>query len=163
MLDRETLAVYLNDHLAGSVAALQMMDRLCEVHEDEANRSVIATLREAVASDQRILQNLLVSIGATESVIAKALAWVGEHASRVKLSVERQDDAGVMFFEAIEALALGFHGRQALWHMLDAIEGSLQSGYDFRALSEAVSEQILVLEQMRLEAGRNAFTVSSAH
>ena len=47
-LDEETLAKYLNDHLAGSVAALKFMRRICEVHADSPLRMLMTRLRSDI-------------------------------------------------------------------------------------------------------------------
>jgi hypothetical protein len=158
MIDRDALAIYLNDHLAGSVAALRMMDRVSSFHGPSAIGETFRTLRRGVEADQAVLHDLLARIEAPESVIAKAAGWMGERVSRLKLGVDRADDSGVMLFEAIEALTLGFHGRHALWNLLATLEGDLRSGHDFGRLGRETAAQITLLEQMRLDVGAGALT-----
>jgi hypothetical protein len=158
MIDRDALATYLNDHLAGSVVALRMMDRASSAEGASTLDEPLRTLRRGVEADQAVLQDLLRHIEAPESVIAKAAGWMGERVSRLKLGIDRDDDSGVMRFEAMEALTLGFHGRHALWNMLATLEGDLRSGHDFAQLGRETAAQIAVLEQMRVDAGSGALT-----
>lgn len=46
------LPVYLNDHLAGSVGALQMLDGLIQTHEDQPLEPILTELRRDIESDQ---------------------------------------------------------------------------------------------------------------
>ena len=131
--DRAALQVYLNDHLAGSVGAFQLMDRLCSAHADRRLGDLLDGLRYEVKEEQTILQNLLASIGGTESTVAKTIAWVGEKVSRFKIGPGGHDSSGLMLFEALEALSLGFWGRRSLWWTLAQLarEAPIESSVDF--------------------------------
>jgi hypothetical protein len=77
-LDEETLATYLSDHLAGSVAALQLMDRICAAHGDGPIGLLMTRLRSDVAFEQTQVRQLLAALSAKESQVRRAVAWLGE-------------------------------------------------------------------------------------
>jgi hypothetical protein len=72
----ESLAVYLNDHLAGSVAALELLDALAgRVHGTPAEQ-MLRTVRVEVTADQDVLRAVLDKVGGDESRLKQAAAWL---------------------------------------------------------------------------------------
>lgn len=53
------LSVYLNDHLAGSVAAIELLDDLIKIYEGQPLAKFFADLRNDVSADQEALRKLL--------------------------------------------------------------------------------------------------------
>lgn len=162
VVDRHALGVYLNDHLAGSVAGLEAMERIADTQQDTPlGRSMDALVHRA-NNDQNVVRELLVFIDVPERSTIGALAWVGEKVSRLKLGSDSDTSTPLMLFEALEALTLGFYGRRALWHVLAAISGTLASRFDFTALARQVEADLTVLEQFRLDAAGQALTAAPA-
>ena len=162
MIERVALGIYLNDHLAGSVAGLEAMERLRDAHQDTPLGRALDVLRRGAQHDQDVLRELLLSIDVAERSTHKTLAWIGEKVSRMKLSVDSEDAGDVSFFEAIETLTLAFRGRIALWTMLATIGPELRSRFDFSGLARQVEAHLAVLEAYRLAAGRDALTTRTA-
>jgi hypothetical protein len=149
----ERLHTYLNDHLAGSVAAIELLDNLIEHHsEDRPFRD----LRDEIQADQETLRDLLRKLGAKESAIRKAGAWLAEKFSRVKIG-DSGDSAGLL--QALEALALGITGKQLLWRSLAAIAPNFPAlqRTDFSELEERARAQFERAEALRIEMARQAF------
>jgi len=73
----ENLGTYLNDHVAGSVLALELLDHLIDLPE-ALDRKLLAQLRAEIQEDQDVLRQLLRSLGAKESTARKAAAWLTE-------------------------------------------------------------------------------------
>src|SRR5688572_4956017 len=111
------LQTYLNDHLAGSVMALEMLDHLIATREDPALRAFLVTLREEIAADQDELKALLQKVDGEESAIRKAGAWVAEKFGRGKLH-GAENELG--FMQALETLSLGILGKRAMCRTLAA-------------------------------------------
>ena len=72
------LAAYLNDHLAGSVAAIELIDDLVNGSDDASLTQFLADLKRDIDSDQKALEKLIDRIGEDESVVRKTAAWVSE-------------------------------------------------------------------------------------
>ena len=68
----KALATYLNDHLAGSVAAIKLLDHLIDDHKGNRLEKFFADLREDVHADQEVLQNLMRKLDLEESSVRKA-------------------------------------------------------------------------------------------
>ena len=160
-LDELTLATYLNDHLAGSVAGLQLMDRLCDAEGDSPVGMLIARLRTDVVLEQPELRRLLNALGATESPVRRAVAWIGEQFASLKIGAGENDDSGLMLFEALEALSLGFFGRMSLWRILAVVQADLPLRIDFDALATRASRHLADLEGARVAAGLAALSVQA--
>jgi hypothetical protein len=156
------LAVYLNDHLAGSVAAIELLDHLIKTYQGQPLAKFFADLRDDVSADQEVLRKLLKKFKAGESPIRKAGGWLAEKFSRVKLLAGGEKVGELGSVQALEALVLGITGKQLLWRSLSATIGNspLLKGIDLEQLEERAIEQIERVEAKRLETAREAFLQS---
>ncbi len=59
----EVLATYLNDHLAGSVAAIELLDYLRELSKGTERERVFTVLQSEIEEDQKVLKELLRGVG----------------------------------------------------------------------------------------------------
>jgi uncharacterized protein YukE len=152
----ERLHTYLNDHLAGSVAAIELLEKLIEQHSEDRFAKTFRDWRAEIQADQETLRDLIRKLGAEESAIRKAGAWVAEKFSRIKVG-DLDDSAGLL--QALEALALGITGKRLLWRSLAAITPNFAAlqGTDFGELEKRAQEQFERVETLRLEMAREAF------
>jgi len=150
------LISYLNDHLAGSVSAIELLDYLIETHEREPLAEFFQQLRADIVTDQEVLKKIVQRFNAKESAIRKAGAWLAEKVARVKLNLAGQKKAQLGLVQALEVLVLGITGKQLLWRALNAsIGGSpLLRGVDLAKLEERAIEQIERVEGHRIEVAR---------
>jgi hypothetical protein len=151
------LTTYLNDHLAGSVAALELLDHLLTLPHG-VERAAFMDLRTEIEKDQRVLQQLLGALGAKESRVRKAAAWLTEKLGQAKL---RFDDAGggdLEVLEALEALGLGIQGKLALWRALAGVAGTVPQlrTMDFARLQQRAKDQFERVDAARLRTARAA-------
>jgi hypothetical protein len=146
------LAVYLNDHLAGSVIALEMLEDLADDHE-------IAQLREEILSDREVLERLMSRTGAEISQPRQAAAWLTEKLGDVKLYLDDPDQGALRRLEMLEVIAMGIFGKESLWASLqEAKPGNpLLQTEDFSALRRRAQQQRERIEPLRLAAARAAF------
>jgi hypothetical protein len=153
---RERLHTYLNDHLAGSVAAIELLDFVIEHHSGDRFAKTFRDWRDVIQADQATLRNLTRKLGAEESAMRKAGAWVAEKFSRLKVG-DVDDSAGLL--QALEALALGITGKRLLWRSLGAIAPNFAAlqGMDFGGLEKRAQDQFERVETLRLEMAREAF------
>ena len=153
------LTNYLNDHLAGSVAALELLDRLIENYRAKPLEKFFEGLRDDIRYDQEQLKELMQKLGAEESTVRKAGAWVVEKLSRAKieLSEEREGEVGLLL--ALEALVLGITGKRSLWRALQAASRTIPrlARLDYAGLEKRAIEQCERIEAKRLEAACTAF------
>lgn len=156
----DTLSTYLNDHLSGSVAALELLDHL--VQDGAAGSEELGRIRAELEEDQQILRQILADLGAEESSLRKAAAWLSEKVGQAKF---RWDDRELGALEALEALGLGIQGKAALWRALAAIAGSVPvlRKLDFLRLEQRAAAQFDRVDAIRLKIARAALTPRETH
>jgi hypothetical protein len=151
----ETLSTYLNDHLAGSIGAIEMVERaIAENPGNLLGRRLEEILKE-IKKDQAVLQDLMARVGSKENPLKKAGAWLAEKAGRVKLG--GTDKPGELArLEVLETLAMGMQGRRALWRALRVVayKHPVLRGLDLDLLERRAVEQHDRVEEWRLEAAR---------
>ncbi len=157
------LSIYLNDHLAGSVAALEMIDHLTSENDETSLRAFLSALRTEVEADQETLKQIIAAVGANESVARQAVAWTMEKVTRLKLGVSDAHDYGLL--QALEALLLGITGKRALWEVLFSLQSTTDSLYGFNlsglierahAQAESVNDRRLALALEIMDAPLSA-------
>ena len=154
----DNVAAYLSDHLAGSVAAIELIDDLTNASEDESLKQFFSDLKRDIESDQEVLEQLIARAGESEGVVRKAAAWVSEKAARAKFKVAGEDFGGLGLVQALEILLLGIRGKELLWRALGVSNGpALQDG-DLTRLKQRAVEQQQRVEEKRLEAVKAAFS-----
>jgi hypothetical protein len=153
----DNLAAYLNDHIAGSVAALELIDDLIKASDDESLKRYLADLKSEIESDQKVLEQLINRADEKESVVRKTAAWLSEKAARAKFKIAGEDFGGLGLVQALEMLALGIRGKELLWRGLQDSGYMPPSGVDFPKLEQRAIEQQQRVEGKRLEAARAAF------
>jgi hypothetical protein len=152
----ERLHLYLNDHLAGSVAAIEMVDNLIEHHPADRFGKFFRDLRNEIQTDQEKLSDLIRKVGGKESDVRKAAAWLAEKFGRAKFG---DTEDSVELLQATEGLALGITGKKLLWRSLAAAGAHFPElqGTDFGELEKRAQEQFTRVEDLRMELSREAF------
>ena len=153
------LTNYLNDHLAGSIGALELLDRLIDTYRERPLEQFFRNLRDDVQDDQKQLKGLMQKLGAEESAVRKAGAWVAEKLSRAKIGLSEDAEGEVGLLLALEALVLGITGKRSLWRALQAASRTMPqlARLDYAGLEKRAIEQCERVEAKRLEAARSAF------
>ncbi|HEX5617579.1 MAG TPA: hypothetical protein VFX51_04130 [Solirubrobacteraceae bacterium] len=132
------LSIYLNDHLAGATAGVEL-----------ARRIVPGELTREIDEDRAALIDVMERLSVGRDRARIALGWGTEKALRLK--------PGGRLVE-LETLSLGVEGKLALWNALAHAYGDdprLQ-GVDLAALSDRARSQRRRIEQQRLDAAREA-------
>lgn len=146
------LQIYLNDHLAGSVAALDLIEHLIGASKDAGLSGFFVKLRDDIDADQDVLKALLQKLGVDESSSKKALAWLVEKLGRIKLQLMEEDNAPGLH-QALEGLSLGIMGKRALWRSLASSESALPElqGFDYALLERRATDQFNRVEAQGLK------------
>jgi hypothetical protein len=156
----KALASYLNDHLAGSVAAIELLDHLIKEQTGRRAAKFLVDLRNDVRADQEVLQNLIGKLDLEESSIRKVGAWFVEKIGQTKFALGGEDVGGLGLLQALEGLALGITGKKLLWRALGAVEAELPplQSIDLSRLEQRAADQFERVEKERLHLSREAFT-----
>lgn len=152
------LSTYLHDHMAGAVAALDLLGHLVAADAGTDRGLFFTALKADVQADQAELKALIARLGVTRSPVRRAVGWAAARAARLKLAVSDPAGGPLRLLEAVEALAVGIHGKGCLWRALAAAAEAnpALSGLDYEQLEGRAAEQRQRVERVRLEAARAA-------
>src|SRR5688500_9178566 len=78
IISRSYLATYLNDHLAGSVMALDLLENLQSAHSATALADLCAGLHADITEDRNELEGLMKRLDISPSRTRQATAWFAE-------------------------------------------------------------------------------------
>jgi hypothetical protein len=162
-MSHEHIATYLNDHLAGSLVALELLEHLESVHKGTDVGRFAAELRADIAEDRLELEALMARLKVAESRTRKATAWLSEKVTELKLKLDDPGDGLLRLLEAFEALSLGIEGKGGLWRALAAAaeDAPALQVADYEVLTRRAEEQRGRVEAERLKAARRALTPGS--
>ena len=153
----DNLTAYLNDHFAGSVAAITLIDDLAAATDDSSLKAFLSELKREIEADQKVLERLIESADEDESVARKAAAWFSEKLARAKFKIAGDDFGGLGLMQALEMLGLGIRGKELLWRALQSCGYVSPTEVDFAELEKRAIEQQERVEEKRLEAASAAF------
>src|SRR4051794_12453452 len=83
-LNQKLLAIYLNDHLAGSTVGCELAKRALGSNEGNEFGRFLEWLRDEVEEDRETLRALMRRVGVKEDPVKRVAAIVGERAGRLK-------------------------------------------------------------------------------
>jgi hypothetical protein len=154
------LTTYLNDHLAGSVGGLELVDHLIETYKGKPLEQFFKDLRNEIDADQGTLQDLIEKLGEKESAVRKAGVWVAEKFSRAKIRLSDSEEGRMGLLQALEGLVLGITGKRGLWTALAAAADTVPElrELDYTRLEKRAAEQCDRVEAKRLEIAREIFS-----
>lgn len=152
------LAIYLNDHLAGSTVGVELARRARGSNEGTELGEFLAALTEEIEADRETLQDVMEAVGAGRDRLKVYGAWTGEKLGRLKLNGSLLGYSPLSRVVELEGLRLGVEGKACLWRMLSELADPRLAGFDFDALTVRAERQRDELERRRLEAGRLALS-----
>jgi len=147
------LPIYLNDHLAGSTAGVELARRLRSSNEDdEVFGPALAEICAEIEADRETLKAVMDQLGVGQSRVKPAAAVVGERLGRLKLNGQLRGYSPLSRLDEIELLQLGVAGKRRLWRALEHTHDEDLSGFDLGALAERATSQLRRLEALHLKA-----------
>jgi hypothetical protein len=157
-MSSKSLTTYLNDHLAGSTAALELLEHLITLHRGSERETMFIALHGEVEEDQKTLKQLLTGLGGKESRMRQAAAWLTEKLGQAKLRLDDPGSGELLLFEALETLGLGIQGKLALWQALAAVADGVPQlrSLDFSDLQRRALDQHQRVEKERIRVARTA-------
>jgi hypothetical protein len=152
------LESYLNDHLAGSISALELIAHWVEVHKGETLGNFFAETEREIKADQDSLRDVMRALGVEESKVRQAGAWVAEKVGRARLIIAGDEPGSLGLVLTLEGLIMGVTGKKLMWRALVAAKLPQLNGYNFEELQRRAEQQIQKIEAERIRAGRQAFS-----
>jgi hypothetical protein len=151
------LATYLNDHLAGSTAGLELVKRAASENEGSPLGDFLSALSDEIAEDREALEELMESLDVGTDHKKVAAAWVGEKVGRLKPNAQLRGYSPLSPLVELEALSLGIEGKRLLWISLQGIAaGHGLAPERFSDLEARASDQRSRVEGFRVEVAAGA-------
>jgi hypothetical protein len=156
----ELLGVYLNDHLAGSAAGIELAEKLRDNNQGTELGNTMAALHRDIEQDRATLEELMARLEVERHPVKEAAGWLLERLSRLRLNPAATGSADLTRLLEIEALSLGIDGKLAMWLVLKeaAAADRRLDGTDLDRLIERARGQRRTLEPHRVAAGLRAFS-----
>jgi hypothetical protein len=151
------LASYLNDHLAGSISALELIAHWAEAHKGEPLGSFFVATETEIKADQKTLRDVMRTLGIEESKVRQAGAWVAEKVGRARLVIAGDEAGSLGLVLTLEGLLMGVTGKKLMWRALAAVKLPELNGYNFEELQRRAEQQVERIEAERISALRQAF------
>jgi hypothetical protein len=152
------LSIYVNDHLAGGVAALELLAYLQRAHPDSAVAQTAKALETEISADHDLLSEIARRTDLGVHRVRQAVAWISGKATELKLKVDDPADGPLRFLEILELLSLGVEGKRSLWLSLSEVAPTIPAlrEIDFTRLIQRAEAQRRIIETLRLSAARAA-------
>jgi hypothetical protein len=157
--DDKTLGIYLNDHLAGATAGVELAKRLAGENRDNAGGRVMERLVGEIAEDRGSLVTVMSTLGIPRRGYKTWLGWLGEKAGRLKPNGRVLSRTLLSRVIGLETLLIGIEGKAAAWRILRARaenDSRLDAGL-FDGLLERARQQAVEVERLRMWAATEAF------
>jgi hypothetical protein len=149
---------YLNDHLAGSISALELIGHWVNVHKGEPLGSFFAETEREIKADQDTLRDVMRTLGVEESKMRQAGAWAAEKVGRARLMIAGDEQGSLGLVLTLEGLIMGVTGKKLMWRSLAAAKLPELNGYNFDEPQRRAEQQIERIEAERIRAVSQAFT-----
>lgn len=151
------LRIYLNDHLAGSAAGLDLARRCHRSNREGTLGEFLARLVAEIETDGQALRRLMTGLGLPENPVKVTVLRALERLGRLKPNGQLRGYSDLSRLAELEGLCLGVEGKLALWRNLETA-GVAASGLDLREQAARAERQREELERHRLEAARQALS-----
>lgn len=157
----DLLNTYLNDHLGGASAGVEMARRLQAEVQGERDAEVLGRLAEEINEDRETLRDLIDRLGAGRNRAKQAAGWVAEKIERLGVARLVTGSAHLTRLLMVESLSLGVEGKLCLWHTLAELQGSRPelAGLDLDRLAGRARDQRRRLETVRLDVARRTWAI----
>jgi hypothetical protein len=149
-----SLSTYLNDHLAGSAFAIDLIEKMRPHNEGTEFGAFLDGLKAEIEEDRGALEQVMQAVDAPPSSIKQAGSRMLETLSRVKFDDRITGSGDLSRLMETEALSLGIEGKRAGWRALSQLPYDL--GVDLDALIRRAEDQRRRLEPFRIDAARRA-------
>jgi hypothetical protein len=158
---KNPLHIYLNDHLAGATAGVDLVTSAAERHDGEMGE-FFQQLADGINADYQTLTSLIAQLDAHGSGAKEALAKIGSEVSEAKFSGESVDDPQFGTFLTLETLSIGVEGKLCMWKALKCVEGDVRElgSIDIDTLIERAQSQRDAIEGKRLQLAGTALAGS---
>jgi hypothetical protein len=158
-VNEKPLRIYLQDHLAGATAGLELARRTRGANEGTEYGPPLAKIADEIEADRRHLQGIVEELGFGGDRLKNAAAWGLEKVGRLKLNGQLTGYSPLSRLVELEGLLTGITGKKGLWVALlelapqePRLDGAL-----LERLRDRAEAQRDTVEGLREKAAREAF------
>jgi hypothetical protein len=158
-MNEKHLRIYLQDHLAGSTAGLELARRTRGANVGTEYGPPLAKIADDIEADRRHLQGIMEDLGFGGDRLKNAAAWGLEKAGRLKLNGTITGYSPLSRVVELEGLLTGITGKKGLWLALLQVapeEPRLDTAL-LERLRDRADAQRATVEELREKAAREAF------
>jgi hypothetical protein len=158
-MNEKYLRIYLQDHLAGSTAGLELARRARGTNKGSEYGPPLAKIADEIEADRRHLQGIMEDLGFGGDRLKNIAAWGLEKAGRLKLNGELTGYSPLSRVVELEGLLTGITGKLGLWvSLLELAPGEPRlDAALLERLRARAEEQRATVEELRERASREAF------
>jgi hypothetical protein len=152
------LAQYLDNHLAGSVAGIELVKTMISEQRGTSLSIFLEKLLQELQEDQDVVRRALKELGQKESKVKGMGAWTLEKLAFSPLT-GLADNSDLRPVVELEAILLATLGRCGMWLLLERFHHRYPclAFTDFGLLRQRADRQAEELERYRQEAAASAF------
>jgi hypothetical protein len=156
---QKLLAIYLQDHYAGSTGGLEMAKRSASANGGSEFGGPLTRLAMDIGEDRDALKRIMARLEVSPAPVKSALAWGAEKAGRLKPNGQLRGYSPLGRIVEIEALVTGVSGKLSLWRALKSIAptDSRLDAAQLADLEARAEDQLARLHRLRDRAAAIAF------
>jgi predicted DNA-binding ribbon-helix-helix protein len=158
-MNEKYLRIYMQDHLAGATAGLELARRTRGANEGTEYGPPLARIADEIEADRRQLQGIMEDLGFGGDRLKNIAAWGLEKVGRLKMNGELTSYSPLSRVVELEGLLTGITGKKGLWVSLLEVapsEPRLDAAL-LERLRDRAEEQRSTVEELREKAAREAF------
>lgn len=156
-MTRNLLAIYLNDHLAGATAGLELARRARGNNGATPLGDYLDRLASEIAEDREALIEAMNRLDVRRDPFKVVAGWSGEKVGRLKLNGQLTGYSPLSRVIELEGLHLGITGKLELWRTLERTSAERLRSIDLDALIKRAEAQRRGLAPHRRTAVEQAF------
>jgi hypothetical protein len=158
-MDHKLLGIYLNDHLAGATAGVELAKRAAGSNEGTPYGDQLGRLAGEIDEDRDQLKEIMARLEIGHDRAKVVAGWTTEKLGRLKPNGRLLSYSPLSRLVELEGLALGITGKLGLWRALSRLtaeEPRLDAAQLDRLAARAEGQRDGV-EELRLRAAAEAF------
>jgi hypothetical protein len=158
-MNEKRLRIYLQDHLAGSTAGLELARRSRDNNQGTTYGDPLAKVADEIDADRRALEGVMEDFGFGADRAKNLALWAVEKAGRLKPNGQLLGYSPLSRMVELEGLISGISGKLSLWRVLLELapdEPRLDAAR-LERLIERGEQQRQNVEELRTRAAGHAF------
>jgi hypothetical protein len=119
LLSKDVSTIYLNDHLAGATAGLELIGHMASENEGTAFGAPLEKLHAEIETDRDELISIIEELGHPVDRVKIAVGWTAEKVGRLKPNGQLRGYPPLGRLLELETLLGGITAKLALWRALE--------------------------------------------